>query len=60
MFLRRKTQVDHFVVLDQEKELKQFREQIREQFKQIKREFDSPYNSTNNPMFLNTNGREKL
>jgi len=46
--------------LDQEKELKQFREQIREQFKQIKREFDSPYNSTNNPMFLNTNGTQSI
>lgn len=39
--------------IDQEKELKQFREQIREQFKQIKREFDGPLNTTNNSYALN-------
>jgi STE20-like kinase len=30
------------IYLDQEKDFKQFREQIREQFKQIKREYDTP------------------
>ncbi len=45
------------IYLDQEKELKQFREQIREQFKQIKREFDSPYTNTNNSMLLNNTGK---
>ena len=43
--------------LDQEKELKQFREQIREQVKQIKREFDSPYSNTNHPIL---NGKKQL
>ena len=46
--------------LDQEKELKQFREQIREQFKQIKRDFDSPYNGPNNAMFVNSNGKSQF
>jgi hypothetical protein len=46
-----------FFYLDQEKELKQFREQIREQFKQIKREFESPYNTTNSTMLLNNTGK---
>lgn len=45
------------IYLDQDKELKLFREQIREQFKQIKRDFDTPYNTMNNPMFIN-NGTE--
>ena len=39
--------------IDQDKELKQFREQIREQFKQIKREFDVPLNATNSSYVLN-------
>jgi hypothetical protein len=33
--------------LDQEKEFKQFREQLREQIKQIKREYDSPTSAYN-------------
>lgn len=37
--------------------MKQFREQIREQFKQIKREIDSPYNSTSNPALFTSNGK---
>ncbi len=51
-----------YLNLDQEKELKQFREQIREQFKQIKREFDSPYNSinNNNSIFLNNTGTQSI
>jgi hypothetical protein len=45
-------------LLDQEKELKQFREQIREQFKQIKREFDSPYNgNASHTLLLNNTGK---
>ena len=44
-------------LLDQEKELKQFREQIREQFKQIKRDFDSPYNNAANSFLVNNNGK---
>ncbi|CAF0754749.1 unnamed protein product [Rotaria sordida] len=48
------------IKIDQEKELKLFREQIREQFKQIKREFDSPYNTANNPMYLNNNGTQSI
>lgn len=44
--------------LDQERELKQFREQIREQFKQLKREFDSPYSTNvNHTLPLNSTGK---